>query len=112
MRRSLSSAGRLFIDVNNRHNAAAYGRWRVFGRRVVDAICPDRCRGDTSFDWQIGDRKFPAMGHLFTPAEAHALVAEAGFRIVRFGVIDYSDGRRSTIPTAGQLVFCLGDIDE
>jgi 2-polyprenyl-3-methyl-5-hydroxy-6-metoxy-1,4-benzoquinol methylase len=99
--------GRLFIDVNNRHNAAAYGWLRVLGRIVLDAVSPDERRGDAQFDWQIAGRLFPAMGHLFTPAEARGLFERTGFRLLEWTAIDYANGKRSRSPFMGQLVYML-----
>lgn len=95
----------LFFDVNNRHNARAYGVARVMWRRVVDTLNPDDRRGDTSFTWDIGGARIPAMGHLFTPAECQRLLTAAGFECLRRVAIDYATGAVSDTPTEGQLVF-------
>jgi SAM-dependent methyltransferase len=101
----LAPGGRLFLDVQNRHNAAAYGRWRVYGRVVLDALWPDEQRGDSSFNWHIGGRTFRGRGHLFTRREIWALIEEAGLRVVGWAAIDYATGARSQSQLTGQLAF-------
>ncbi len=105
MRNLLAPAGRLFLDVQNRHNAAAYGRWRVYGRMLLDAAKPDERRGDTRFDWKVGDKRVRGAGHLFTPAEIHGLIEAAGLRIVRRAAVNYATGRMSASALDGQLAF-------
>src|SRR5262245_5071832 len=51
MRRLLAAGGVIFLDVNNRHNAPAYGWLRVAGRMGLDAIHPDLRRGDAAIEW-------------------------------------------------------------
>lgn len=109
LRGLLTPGGRLFVDLNNRHNAAAYGWLRVAGRVVLDALAPDERRGDASFEWKVAGRSIPAMGHLFTPAEASSLFAQAGLRLLERAAIGYADGGRSHSPFAGQLAFILTD---
>lgn len=103
----LSEQGVIFFDVNNRHNAAAYGRLRIFGRVVIDAVLPDERRGDASFDWRVGDRIFPAMGHLFTPAEIEGIITESGLQVEKRIAVDYATGRSSTSRFDGQLVYLV-----
>jgi 2-polyprenyl-3-methyl-5-hydroxy-6-metoxy-1,4-benzoquinol methylase len=107
MKSLLSDRGMIFFDVNNRHNAAAYGWFRVFGRIVIDAVLPDERRGDASFDWKIGDKVFPAMGHLFTPREIEGIIRESGLRIRERMVVDYTTGKTSRSPLRGQLVYMV-----
>lgn len=101
----LSAQGVIFFDVNNRHNAATYGRLRVLGRVVVDSLLPDERRGDASFDWQVGGRIFSAKGHLFTPAEIEGIIAESGLQVEKRIAIDYATGRSSSSRFDGQLVY-------
>ncbi len=105
MREALAPGGRLFLDVQNRHNAAGYGWWRVLGRIAIDALMPDERRGDTSFDWRIADKTLRGHGHLFTPAEVSSLLREAGLRPLRRVAIDYMTGARSASALRGQLAF-------
>ena len=101
----LAPGGRLFLDVNNRHNAASYGWGKVAWRVVVDAVKPDERRGDSSFEWEIDGRRIPAMGHLFTPAEMDGLLRAGGLRTVRRVCVDYATGAESENRFSGQLVY-------
>jgi SAM-dependent methyltransferase len=105
----LAPGGRLFVDVNNRHNASAYGAWRVAARRLIDAVRPDPARGDAAFDWKIGDKVFPTMGHLFTPREMSILLSRCPLKIITRAAVDYASGTISGSPLRGQLIFILGN---
>jgi SAM-dependent methyltransferase len=105
MRDLLEPEGRVFLDVQNRHNATAYGWARVLMRTGLDALWSDERRGDTVFDWRIGDKVIRGNGHLFTPAELRRLLRAAGLRIVSCCAIDYATGRRSGSLFRGQLAF-------
>jgi len=107
MKDLLSENGIIFFDVNNRHNAAAYGWLKVLGRIVIDTTQHNDRRGDASFDWTIGDKIFPAMGHLFTPMEIQTIVRESGLRVLVRAAIDYTTGVRSHLPLRGQLVYAV-----
>jgi SAM-dependent methyltransferase len=104
----LSPTGRLFIDVNNRHNAASYGHLRVLGRRAIDALFPDYRRGDASFEWHVGGKIFPTTGHLFTPAEIASIISDCELKIIKRIAVDYGSGIGSHNPFNGQLLFILG----
>jgi len=108
MARLLAPGGALFFDVNNRHNARAYGRARVALRRVIDRIAPDERRGDTAFEWRIGGAVIPATGHLFTPSEAISLVHRAGLVPLRTVAVDYATGECSDALDAGQIMVQAG----
>jgi 2-polyprenyl-3-methyl-5-hydroxy-6-metoxy-1,4-benzoquinol methylase len=101
----MSSDGMLFFDVNNRHNAAAYGWARCLSRVLYDAILPDDRRGDASFSWAVGGKKLSAMGHLFVSREIESTVRESGFRIARRVSVDYRTGRISNSILRGQLLY-------
>jgi SAM-dependent methyltransferase len=105
MRDLLAPGGRLFLDVQNRHNASAYGWGRVLMRVGIDTMWPDERRGDTSFDWKVGDTTIRGRGHLFTPREIGKLLRQAGLEVVSRFTFDYSTGCRSTSVLLGQLVF-------
>lgn len=103
----LSNKGLIFFDVNNRHNGSAYGFFRVFARIVTDFLKPDERRGDASFNWPIGDLLFPAMGHLFTPAEIQGIIASSGLNIKNRVSVNYATGTHSLSPYQGQLVYIV-----
>ena len=108
IRRALAPAGAVFLDVNNRHNAAAYGSWKVLGRRLVDAVWPDERRGDAEYAWNVGGVSLRGRGHLFTPAEIEEMIAEAGLRVIRRVAVDYATGDCSSSPYRGQLLYQAG----
>jgi SAM-dependent methyltransferase len=108
MRRLLAPAGALFLDVNNRHNAAAYGWWKVLGRRLADFVAPDERRGDARYEWKIAGLSLPAVGHLFTPAEVEGMIAASGLRVARRLAVDYASGAYSESPFRGQLLYQAG----
>lgn len=103
----LSPGGKLFFDVNNRHNAAAYGQWRVLWRRMIDALYPNERRGDAIFDWRIGDQVFPGMGHLFTPREIRDLIQAADLSIENAVTANYTNGELSASFFLGQMLFIV-----
>jgi len=107
MRRLLAPRGQVFCDVNNRHNARAYGVARVMARRFIDGVMPDERRGDTCFEWVVGGERISATGHLFTPREMRTLIAAAGLVIAQELAIDYATGAMSEHPWDGQLVYRL-----
>lgn len=104
----LTNQGRLFLDVNNRHNARAYGMWRVFGRIAYDAMFPRNTKGDAYYTVRAGDAEVCAMGHLFHPGEMQRLFLAAGLDVRGRSVIDYRTGQRHKTPWEGQLFYELG----
>jgi SAM-dependent methyltransferase len=103
----LKPGGIMMLDVNNRHNQLAYGRWNVFKRRIVDALAFDETRGDAYFEWKIGDQSFPASGHLFTPAEMEGLFERAGLTVMERYSVHYATGAVSASAHNGQLFYVL-----
>lgn len=104
----LADGGTVFLDVNNRHNASAYGASTVAGRVVLDLLKPDERRGDASFAWKIGDRVFPAMGHLFTPMEIAGIIRDSGLVVKKRVSVNYATGKLYASLYMGQLLFVLG----
>jgi SAM-dependent methyltransferase len=103
----LRPGGRVMLDVNNRHNAAAYGRFAVCKRVIVDALAFDPKRGDAVYEWKIGEQSFRSSGHLFTPGEIGSLIAQAGLRVETRLSVDYASGAVSRSPFRGQLFYVL-----
>lgn len=103
----LTPKGRLFLDVNNRHNAPAYGFWKVLGRRVVDALDFRERRGDASYVTTVDGEAIAGMGHLFTPPEMRALLRAAGLRVIERLGVDYLTGEANLSPRQGQLFYHL-----
>jgi SAM-dependent methyltransferase len=107
MAKKLKLDGLIMLDVNNRHNRLAYGRWTVLQRRIVDALCFDERRGDAKFEWKIGNQSFAASGHLFTPGEIERLFARAGLAVAERFSVHYRTGEISSSPFNGQLFYRL-----
>ena len=107
----LEPDGICMIDVNNRHNAAAYGRVKVAGRVIIDMLAFDEKRGDANYDWKIDNENYPGFGHLFIPKEIEALFHQARLKIKTRFSINYSTGHVSTSPYQGQLFYILERIE-
>ena len=107
IRNILRQNGKLIFDVNNRHNARAYGRMEVARRIVVDKFCFEEQRGDASYNWEVDGKSIPAKGHLFTYGEVKELVIECGFTITHYCTVDYLTGQLSNSKTKGQHFFVL-----
>ncbi|MFO0388295.1 MAG: class I SAM-dependent methyltransferase [Alphaproteobacteria bacterium] len=107
MAKKLKPDGIVMLDVNNRHNQLSYGRWNVLKRRIIDAVAFDEKRGDAHYEWKIGDKSFPASGHLFTPAEMQKLFNNAGFKVEKRWSVNYATGAISASPFNGQLFYVL-----
>lgn len=107
MAAKLKPDGIVLLDVNNRHNQRAYGRFTVLKRRIIDAIAFDETRGDAHYEWKIGEQSFPASGHLFTPREIESLFAKAGFVVAERLSVNYATGELSASPHKGQLFYML-----
>ncbi len=107
MAAKLKPDGIVMLDVNNRHNRLSYGSWNVFKRRVIDALAFDEKRGDAHYEWKIGDKSFPASGHLFTPHEIERLYMRTGFYGIERYSVNYTTGAVSTSPFNGQLFYVL-----
>lgn len=107
MKNLLSSTGLIFFDVNNRHNASSYGLFKVIGRVIIDTINPDEKRGNTEYEWKIGKKVFPGMGHLFTPVEIKSIIKSSGLRVKSFLTINYNNGNVSKSFLNGQLFFVV-----
>lgn len=105
--RRLKPGGRLFLDVNNRHNAVAYGAFPVLGRRILDALFFDERRGDAEYMMQIGEELIPSHGHLFTPQEMARLFASAGLTVCQRKTVNYLSGTISNNAHQGQLFYVL-----
>lgn len=103
----LNPGGMVMLDVNNRHNAAAYGWLKVSGRVVVDALAFREDRGDAAYEWKIGGQSFKSSGHLFTPGEIEGLFARAGLKVRERLSLDYATGAVSRSRFRGQLFYVL-----
>jgi len=107
LKAKLAPDGSILLDVNNRHNRLAYGRWNVRKRRMLDAVAFNEKRGDVHYQWKIGSESVPSSGHLFTPGEMAGLFQSSGLRVVERLSVNYATGAISTSPFDGQLFFRL-----
>ena len=103
----LKPNGSVLLDVNNRHNRLAYGRWNVLKRRTIDCIAFNEKRGDVHYQWKIGKDSVASSGHLFTPNEMADLFKKAGFKIAERWSVNYANGQVSASPFDGQLFYRL-----
>lgn len=107
LKEKLNSNGRIFIDVNNRHNAQSYGFFEVLKRKVVDTLFFDVSRGDAHFTIKYNEKEFEMKGHLFIPREIESHFQKAGLTVERRFSINYESGKVSTSPYLGQLFYIL-----
>ena len=108
--KKLKPGGILMMDINNRHNACAYGLGTVFTRVLVDMLNFNEKRGDASYVWKIGDKEFQASGHLFVASEIEGLFKKAGFHIEERFTLHYLTGSLSKSKYHGQLFYVLKKI--
>ncbi len=101
----LSKDGTIFLDVNNRYNARSYGILPTLERVIYDVLHPSETNGDVSFNWHIGGKNIPSMGHLFTPGEVAGLIRDAGLKIKRRHMVDYRTGQERRFSLEGQMLF-------
>lgn len=97
----------LFMDVNNRYNARAYGKAEIFKRVIFDLFHPGNNKGDTEYELKIDGTSITGMGHLFTPQEIRMLVKSSGFRIKKRISVDYKNGSIHSSVFNGQLLYIL-----
>jgi hypothetical protein len=105
---SMTKDSCFFLDVNNRHNGASYGWWKVAGRVLIDSIWPDESRGDVSYSWVVNGQSIPGKGHLFTMSEVRGLLQSAGLEVRDQVFIDYVTGVASKNRYRGQIVLKVG----
>lgn len=107
IREKLRPGGKLILDVNNRHNALAYGYWTILQRLLVDTVNFKESRGDARYQWEIDGTTFNANGHLFTAREIEKLFADAGFKVSNRYSVNYDNGAISESKYRGQLFYTL-----
>jgi 2-polyprenyl-3-methyl-5-hydroxy-6-metoxy-1,4-benzoquinol methylase len=107
MRALLAPGGVMFVDVQNRYNARAYGRPRTLARWLFDCALPSESHGDVVVAWPLGDRSVRLQGHVFSPRQIEALFAEAGLAVARRYVVDYESGQLRRFVFQGQLLYEL-----
>jgi SAM-dependent methyltransferase len=107
IRDKLKPGGKLILDINNRHNALAYGFWTILQRLLVDTVNFKESRGDARYQWEIDGTTFDANGHLFTAREIEKLFADAGFKVSNRYSVNYDNGAISESKYRGQLFYIL-----
>ncbi len=90
-RSALADGGALIIDVNNRHNARAYGWARALRNVAQDAIGRGQ-RGDYPVVCRECSPPVTTLVHLFTPGEVKRMLHDAGLRPLQTMFIDYASG--------------------
>ncbi len=103
--RLLSPNGVLFLDVNHRYNARAYGRLRTAGRFLHDRLWPGESNGDVTVSWSFGDLRCHTYGHVFSDREIRQLAAEAELEICERMVVDYDTGDVKRCGWEGNLFY-------
>ena len=104
----VSPNGRLFLDVNHRYNARAYGWIATSGRWVHDALMRNVNTGDVTTVWDIGEGdSISTCGHVFRHREIAELAEAAGLEMEERVVIDYDDGSVRRSPWQGNLLYIL-----
>ena len=108
MAKLLSSRGRLFVDVNHRYNARAYGWIATSGRWVYDFLMRNVNTGDVTATWDIGEGdSISTYGHVFRHREIVELAEAAELEIEERILIDYDDGSVRRLPWQGNLLYIL-----
>jgi SAM-dependent methyltransferase len=103
----LSPTGLVYVDVQNRYNARAYGTVATFGRWLRDRIVPSSHNGDVTVRWKSPRGEIATYGHVFTHAEMTNLIGRAGLKIVKREFVDYATGELRSSRFAGSMFFIL-----
>jgi ubiquinone/menaquinone biosynthesis C-methylase UbiE len=106
-RKLLSPGGAMFIDVNHRYNAVAYGWIRTLWNMVRDYFLWSELNGDVVVSWKIGGIPICTHGHLFTQKELENLFQLAGLRVKNEWVLNYRTGAMSKSALRGSLLYRL-----
>ncbi|MBW8002296.1 MAG: methyltransferase domain-containing protein [Planctomycetes bacterium] len=104
---NLTPDGRIFLDVNNRYNRAAYGFKNILKNISKDILSASETNGDFSFHIKINGEDIAASGHIFNPKEIRTLIEKAGLQIVNQYYINYTNGSIGKTFLDGQLLFEL-----
>lgn len=103
--RALSPTGLLFLDVNHRYNAKAYGWAKTMVRWMGDCIAFTEHSGDVVASWTVGDKRCSTYGHVFTAREIGRLASEAGLAVRERLVVDYQSGDLRPFGFLGNLLY-------
>jgi 2-polyprenyl-3-methyl-5-hydroxy-6-metoxy-1,4-benzoquinol methylase len=103
----LTPQGRMFLDVNHRYNARAYGAGLTLGRFLYDRLWPSERNGDVTVEWNLSGATCKTYGHVFTSAETEKLLQRAGLPIEEQITVDYATGRIRRFRFEGNLLYAL-----
>lgn len=103
----LSDDGRIFLDVNNRHNSNSYGVLEVLKRKIIDGFNFKEERGDAFFTIKYNNQEFQMSGHLFIPKEMLNLIEKTNLEIEKVVSVDYNSGKVDNNLSKGQLFYVI-----
>ena len=107
LRGLLAPSGAIFLDVNHRYNAAAYGGAKTLLRMAYDGLFPSERNGDVIVRWPVGDGYIRTRGHVFTQTELHELFRGSRLTIKKKWIVHYESGEQRTLPVFGNLLYQL-----
>ncbi len=107
LRALLRPSGAIFLDVNHRYNAAAYGGTKTLLRMAHDLAFQSEKNGDVIVCWRVGNNYVRTRGHVFTQAELNDLFCSSGLKIRKKWVINYQNGLECKLPFFGNLLYQL-----
>ena len=103
----LTPAGRIFVDVNHRYNARAYGWAKTALRMLYDFFSPAEINGNVVVSWRDGDCQICTRGHVFTERELLHIFTRAGCAVKTRWVVDYRSGELQRSGWRGNLLYQL-----
>ncbi len=104
---SLTEAGYVIIDVNNRYNSRQYGVFRVWKNVLRDLFRPRFSNGDYVISMNSEEGTIKTTTHLFTPFEMRKIIRSAGMKIMHELYVDYGTGKQVSSWSKGQLLYIL-----
>ena len=103
----LSENGKLYIDVNNRHNVSEYGLLPVIRNMLKGVFLFYRKTGDFLLQVKNGETLLQTKVHIFTAREMDRLIKNSGLEVVQRKIIDNKNGKDRESVFQGQLFFIL-----
>ncbi len=110
-RQLLASGGTMFLDVNHRYNAGAYGWNATLWRMVRDHMSWSDRNGDVIASWELDGHRVQARGHVFIQKELEDLFQQAGLAIRKRWILDYENGALRKSAFQGNLLYALAAED-
>ncbi|MBI2009268.1 class I SAM-dependent methyltransferase [Candidatus Saccharibacteria bacterium] len=104
MKRLLDPNGQLMIDVNNRHNRAAYGLRPALRNTLKDFVSRnDNRHGDFPISRNVGEKTIATETHIFSWRELLLLLEKSGFNVLETYSVNYETGEIEWLKSAGQI---------